>query len=107
MPREWYQRLYLVLFVVFGSIYLLIPTFFWHPKGAGLTIGAETPVATPLASTEPSSIGGNSAGTMALVTPAPAAVSTMATGSAGTATATVAKTDDTPGWMSFFPKKRL
>ena len=106
MPREWYQRLYLVLFVVFGSIYLLIPTFFWHPKGAGLTIGAETPVATPLAPAPAGVLTNPTSGTTtqaSVATPAAA----MATGSAGAATATVAKTDDTPGWMSFFPKKRL
>src|SRR3954470_17065991 len=90
MPREWYQRLYLVLFVLFASIYLLIPTFFWHPKGAGLTQGVpgETPVSTPMTQMAPTALStsGGSNDLALGTTPEPTTTEPMATGSAGAAT---------------------
>src|SRR6267143_166441 len=93
LPREWYQRLYLVLAVVFGSIYLLIPTFFWHPKDVGTTAGkiaVETPIPV-LHSPTSSAIA---------LTPA-------VTSTSGLAAANLNGEPDMPGWMSVIPKKRL
>ena len=93
MPNAWYQRLYLVLAVVIGSIYLLIPTFFWHPPETGTTAVAS---ATPEDRT-PRLVGtANSNGS--LVTPAVATSSSLAAQSSEEAM---------PGWMSVFPKKKL
>src|SRR5438067_484051 len=92
LPRQWYQRLYLVLAVVFGSIYLLIPTFFWHPKDVGTTkgIAVETPIPVLHSPTS---------GAVALT---PAVTSTS-----GVAAANLNGGPEMPGWMSVFPKKRL
>src|SRR2546428_8059710 len=90
MPKEWFQRLYLVLAVVLGSLYLLIPTFFWHPKEETAAKLAATPAAI---STPGIQATGTSAGQIAL-TPA-------VTGTGGAIASGV------PGWMGPFPKKRL
>lgn len=89
MPKAWYQRLWIVLAAVLGSIYLLIPTFFWHPEESA---AAALPVAT--ATPEPP----------VLVAP------DSTSGSMATATAAAPKPPagkSMPGWMSFFPKRRL
>ena len=87
MPKAWYQRLWIVLIAVLGSIYLLVPTFFWHPDES-----AHAAVATPAAS--------------------PAGPSLVApSGTGGTMTAAVPPAggddDEMPSWMRFFPKRRL
>src|SRR5688500_9393508 len=84
MPKNWYSRLWLVLFIVVGSIYLLVPTFFWRPKDAN-ALPAVTPEVTP--------------------TPAAALVNTTAAAVAPVGTPPAK--EPLPGWMSFFPKRRL
>ena len=88
MPNAWYQRLYLVLGVVLGSIYLLVPTFFWHPSDTGSTVAvaaSPVPIETRLVS----------------ASNLQQAITAIAT---TTSSGTIA---EIPGWMSFFPKKRL
>ena len=84
MPNAWFQRLYLVLIAVLGSVYLLVPTFFWHPAEAS----TETPTLTAT---------GGTSGT--------ASINPLVAGS--NAVAAAAATPEMPGWMGFFPKKRL
>lgn len=89
MPNAWYQRLYLVLAVVLGSIYLLIPTFFWKvDEGTTSSVSVATPTPAPPRLVAPNSTNGALAMTAPPVIPS------------GDAKAM-------PGWMSFFPKRRL
>ena len=88
MPKAWYQRLYLVLAAVLGSIYLLIPTFFWQPdESAATAVTVATPTPQPPSLVAPNSTSGSLA--TARTTPPPKEEKSM------------------PGWMSFFPKRRL
>jgi len=89
MPKEWFQRLWLVLFVVGGSLYLLAPTFFWHPANEG-RVGETTTSPTPTAPPIFTNGSGHS-----IAEGSPAAV----TGTSGVA--------QFPAWMGPFPKKRL
>ncbi len=90
MPNAWYQRLYLVLAVVLGSIYLLVPTFLWHPSEGGTApLGVATSIDQHL---------GTASNGSAVIHP-------LTQGSA--AIAAVTTPDEMPGWMSVFPRKRL
>src|SRR5947208_2838097 len=89
MPKEWFQRLWLVLVVVVGSLYLLVPTFFWHPKEETVAKVEASATGTPVLH-----MPGDTAGTASIGTPAIA-------GTSGAVASTM------PGWMSAFPKIRL
>ncbi len=79
MPKEWYQRLWLVLAVVLGSIYLLLPTFLIPAEDTSTTsVGVDaTPVPTEGASLR------SATGTSGMMT--------ATAGTAGTATASAPK----------------
>jgi len=92
MPKAWYQRLWIVLAAVLGSIYLLIPTFFWDPDES---IAGAVPVASATPSSATLVAPNSTSGSMTSAPPpTPAAVAVKAEKSM-------------PGWMSFFPKRRL
>ena len=82
MPKAWYQRLWLVLAVVLGSIYLLVPTFLWQPKES-------------------------TASAAALPTPQPMLVAPSSTSGAVAMAPPSSSTSEEPSWHSFFPKRRL
>lgn len=88
MPKAWTQRLWLVLFVVLGSVYLLLPSFF-----------------APASSEE------SAAAAVASPTGAPDGPTLVAPGStSGGVTAAVPPKDadgDDTSWTRFFPKRRL
>lgn len=84
MPKAWYQRLWLVLAVVLGSIYLLVPTFLWQPKESTTASAVPAPTVEPPLLVAPSTTGAG----LSTVTPS-------------------APTKEEPGWVSFFPKRRL
>ncbi len=103
MPKSWYQRLWLVLAVVLGSLYVLLPTFLWRPAGEGTTVGVEeaAPAGTPRA---------DETAIRSPTDPAEMAAAGTTTGRAiagadGDAAAEAA--EEMPGYMAFFPKKRL
>lgn len=84
MPKAWYQRLWLVLAVVLGSIYLLVPTFFWQPSAEESAQALPLPTVLPPSLVAPSTTSGAIA---------------MSTGDA--------PKSGPPAWLSAFPERRL
>ncbi len=108
MPSTWYSRLWLVLAVVLGSLYVLVPTFTWD-GGDNTTAQAGVDAATPNPNETrpPSNLISGSAATMgSAVTPVPP-MNDPATEPTPAGQLTAEQKRNLPPHMAFFPKKRL